>query len=114
MYELLKESIKPELMVLVPVLYLVGMMIKKSEIANKWIPFILGGISVVLTLLYLASQSTDFSLQAILSLIFTGITQGILLAGASVYVNQLIKQGLSSDEDEKPQTDEKQEDTLKQ
>ena len=31
-------------------------------------------------------------------MIFTGITQGILLAGGSVYVNQVIKQSLKNDE----------------
>jgi hypothetical protein len=92
MYELLKEFIKPELLILVPVLYLVGMAIKKSAIDNKFIPFILGGVSIFLTLIYLASVNTDFSVQGMLLLVFTGITQGILIAGASVYVNQLIKQ----------------------
>ena len=31
-------------------------------------------------------------------MIFTGITQGILLAGGSVYVNQVIKQISKNDE----------------
>ncbi|MBU5451557.1 phage holin family protein [Acetivibrio sp. MSJd-27] len=31
-------------------------------------------------------------------MIFTGITQGILLAGGSVYVNQVIKQSSKNDE----------------
>jgi len=79
--------------------------IKRSTIANKWIPFILGSISIILTMLYLASQLTEFTWQTFLSLIFTGITQGIMLAGASVYVNQLIKQGRAVEDEDENTTD---------
>ena len=80
--EYLNNLIAPELFVLVPVLYLIGMGIKKSTwIKDKYIPTILGALGVILACIYLKSLS------------FSGITQGILCAGASVYVNQLIKQG---------------------
>jgi hypothetical protein len=92
MYDLLKEFIKPELLVLVPVLYLTGTAIKASFLDNKWIPFMLGGTGILLTLLYLISTHEVFTPQAVTALLFTGITQGILIAGASVYINQLIKQ----------------------
>ena len=42
MYELLKEFVKPELLMLIPGLYLVGIGIKKSAAADKHIPLILG------------------------------------------------------------------------
>jgi hypothetical protein len=92
MYDLLKEFIKPELLILIPVLYLVGTAIKTSVLDSKYIPFILGVTAVSLTLLYLVSACEVFTVQAAMALLFTGITQGILIAGASVYVNQLIKQ----------------------
>lgn len=92
MYDLLKEFIKPELLILVPVLYLIGIAIKKSDIQDKHIPSYLGGTSIFLSVLYLVGTSTVFTTQAILALLFTGITQGVLIAGASVYANQLIKQ----------------------
>ncbi len=80
--EYLNNLIAPELFVLVPVLYLIGMGIKKSKwLKDEFIPVILGVSGVLLASLYLQSIS------------FAGITQGILCAGASVYVNQLIKQG---------------------
>lgn len=80
--EYLNNFITPELFALIPVLYLIGMGIKKTAwIKDNYIPAILGVLGVILSCLYL--KGIDFS----------AITQGILCAGASVYVNQLIKQG---------------------
>lgn len=92
MYELLKEFVKPELLVLIPVLYLIGIAIKRSQITDKWIPWILGVVSVVLCGLYIASTTQITGWQSGIMAIFTSITQGILIAGCSVYVNQLVKQ----------------------
>ena len=38
LFEAFKEFIKPELLILIPVLYLIGMAIKKSEVKDKSIP----------------------------------------------------------------------------
>jgi hypothetical protein len=92
MYDLLKEFMKPELFVLVPVLYLYGMALKKSTVPDKDIPWLLGVTSIVLCYLFICATSIINGWQEILMCIFTGITQGVLCAGASVYVNQLIKQ----------------------
>ncbi len=92
MYELLKEFIKPELIILVPVLYLFGVALKRSQVADKHIPWILGGGAVVLSLAFVVATSEFSGWQSILLGAFSGVTQGILCAGASVYVNQLIKQ----------------------
>lgn len=93
MYELIKEFIKPELLILIPVLYIIGVGLKKSNvIANKRIPLFLGLMGVVLALLYIGATNYPADLPGALLMVFTGITQGILAAGASVYVNQLVKQ----------------------
>lgn len=92
MYEMLKEFIKPELVVLIPVLYLYGMALKKSQMADKDIPLVLGVTSVVLSYIFIISTSNISEWHDILMSIFTGVTQGVLCAGASVYINQLIKQ----------------------
>ena len=92
MYELLKELVKPELLVLVPVLYLVGMALKKSAVCDKHIPWLLGACGIALCVAYLAATGDVHSWQGVLLLVFSGITQGILAAGASVYVNQVVKQ----------------------
>lgn len=92
MYDLLKEFIKPELLILIPVLYLLGMALKKSQAKDKLIPWILGGVSILLALIYIAATSALGSWQDILLCVFSAVTQGALCAGASVYVNQLVKQ----------------------
>lgn len=91
------EYIKPELIILIPVLYLIGVAIKKSNIADKHIPWILGVCGVVLSGIYLFAVEPIIGGQAIATALFTAITQGILCAGASVYVNQLIKQAKSEE-----------------
>lgn len=87
-----QEYIKPELLILIPVLYLIGVAIKKSKIADKFIPWILGGFSVALSTIWVIANGDFSSVNSIMTAIFTAITQGILIAGASVYANQLIKQ----------------------
>ena len=92
MYELIKEFIKPELVVLIPVLYLVGVALKKSNVLDKHIPWLLGSVAITLSLLFVGATSTINGYQEALIAIFTGLTQGVLCAGASVYVNQIAKQ----------------------
>lgn len=83
----LKDFIKPELLVLIPVLYCIGYGLKKSKVADEWIPWIIGGTGVALSALYVCGTEALTLLS-----VFTAITQGVLCAGASVYINQLIKQ----------------------
>lgn len=86
------DYIKPELLVLIPVLYLIGVAVKKSKAADKYIPWILGGVSVALSALYILAASFPTNAADAALAVFTAITQGVLLAGASVYANQLVKQ----------------------
>ena len=81
--------IKPELLVLVPVLYFIGLGIKKSSIPNKNIPLLLGIISIFLSTLWVFSTSEINNWQDIANAAFVSITQGILAAGTAVYANQL-------------------------
>ena len=81
--------IKPELLILVPVLYIVGLGIKKSNVQDKYIPLILGAASIFLSTLWVISTSDIKNWQDVVYAVFISITQGILTAGASVYVNQL-------------------------
>lgn len=92
MYELLKEFIRPEVLVLVPVLYLLGAALKRSSAPDKLIPWVLGSVGVVLTLLYVAATCSFPGWQSVLLGVFTAVVQGVLAAGASVYVNQIVKQ----------------------
>ena len=90
--EAFKEFIKPELLILIPVLYLIGIGVKKSEVKNKFIPSLLGAIAVILSGLYVFATSEIAGAKEITMAIFVALTQGILTAGASVYFNQLYKQ----------------------
>lgn len=89
------EYIKPELLILVPVLYIVGAMIKDSQsVSNRYIPAILGGVGIVLSLLYVMGSSGISATG-----IFTAITQGILIAGTAVYTHEFISQLRKDDEE---------------
>lgn len=92
MFEMLKEGIKPELFILIPALYLVGVALKKSKVADKNIPWMLGVLSILLCFLFISSTEAITTWKEVLMVIFSSVTQGILCAGASVYVNQLIVQ----------------------
>jgi len=84
--------IKPELLILVPVLYIIGMGIKKSKVADNRIPLILGLIAIFLSTLWVFTTSDIRNWQDAVSAVYISITQGILAAGASVYAHQLYVQ----------------------
>lgn len=87
-----QDYIKTELLILVPVLYFLGIGLKKSKLPDKWIPFILGLSAVVMAAIWVVATTDISGLQEAASAIFTAVTQGVLVAGASVYVNQLYTQ----------------------
>ena len=97
MYDAIKEFVKPELLVLVPVLYLIGAGLKRSEMKDKWIPAVLGIAGVLLAAMYIAATGVFAGAQDVIAGVFAALTQGVLCAGASVYVNQIVKQA-SKDE----------------
>lgn len=100
--------IKPELLILIPVLYFVGEAIKKSRIKDTAIPFILGCAGAILSAIYLFASTQVSGAQAIATAVFTAITQGILCAAASVYGNQILKQaskGKKEAEEQKENSD---------
>ena len=87
-----QEFIKPELLILIPVLYLIGAGIKKSKIRDTLIPLILGFTGVLLAGIYVFAVDVVETTQDTAVALFTAFTQGILCAGASVYINQIYKQ----------------------
>ena len=84
-----QEYIKTELLILVPVLYFLGIGLKKSKMPDKWIPLILGISAVVMSAIWVIATAEISGVQEAASAIFTAVTQGVLVAGASVYANQL-------------------------
>mgnify|MGYP001018329165 CR=1 FL=1 len=75
----------PEILIIIPVLIIIGMMLKKAEYIKDWtIPIILGVIGILFAILILGFKE-GFTGPIILN----GILQGILAAGMAVYVHQL-------------------------
>lgn len=92
--------IETELYIIVPVLYAVGMIFKKSDVVpDKFIPIILGLLGIALASIYKLAYYKPQDISQILAILYAGVTQGILCASASVYANNIIKQ-LKKDENE--------------
>lgn len=94
-----QDYIKPELLVLIPVLYFIGTAIKRGKISDTLIPVILGVSAVFLAGIYLVATTEIIGARAIATALFGAITQGILCAGASVYANQILKQAQKSNDE---------------
>ena len=92
-----EEFIKPELLVLIPVLYVIGIGLKKSKLSDTLIPLVLGGIAIVLSTAWVIATSDISTLKNVAYALFVSVTQGILSTGASVYFNQLYIQSKKKD-----------------
>jgi len=96
--------IRPEILILIPVLIILGLMLKKITIIKDWtIPIILGVIGILFAVMILG-----FNDGFIGPVILSGILQGILSAGMAVYVHQLTIQSTKKrieDGDDSPPND---------
>lgn len=92
-----EEFIKPEFLILIPVLYLVGIGLKKSKLSDTLIPLALGVISITLSATWVIATSNIDTLRDVALAFFVSVTQGVLSAGASVYINQLYVQSKKKD-----------------
>lgn len=73
-------------LVMIPVLYIIGEIMKGTELlSNKWIPSALLVISIGFTPLLLGAYTAD------------NIVQAVLVAGVTVFGNELIKQSSKGD-----------------
>ena len=87
-----QDYIRTELLILVPVLYFIGIGLKKSKMSDSMIPMSIGFIAVGLSSVWVIATTEIYGVRDVFSAIFTAVTQGILVAGASVYLNQLYVQ----------------------
>lgn len=87
-----ENYINTDFLVLVPVLYFIGMGLKKSKLRDKWIPIALGVIAIILVGIRLIATEDVMGKMALANFFFVAITQGILVAAASVYANQIFVQ----------------------
>lgn len=91
--EQIMNYVKPELIVVAIALYFLGMGLKNAQaVKDKYIPLILGGVSISLCAIWVLATCAIKGGQEIAMAVFTAITQGILIAGLSTYANQVLKQ----------------------
>jgi len=91
--EQVMNCVKPELIVVAIVLYFIGIGLKQAQtVKDKNIPLILGGVGIVICAVYVFATCKCGTPQDIAMAVFTAITQGVLVAGLSTYVNQIKKQ----------------------
>ena len=85
----LTDYIRPELLSLVPMLMVVGRLLKAAAFfSNRLIPLVLGVAGVLMAICYLAGEDALDGIGGIAA----ATAQGILCAGAAVYGHQLVKQ----------------------
>lgn len=86
--------IKPELLVLVPVLVFAGYCLKTSTaVKDKLIPALLAAAGIVLAAVYVLASTSIATPQDAASAVFTAIVQGVLCAAGAVFADQVVKQG---------------------
>lgn len=91
--EQIVNYVKPELLIVTVVLYFIGMGLKKAQtVKDKNIPLTIGVVGIMLCTIWVFATCAIANPQDIAMAAFTAITQGILVAGLSTYINQLIKQ----------------------
>lgn len=92
--EVIREYIDPQLLIVVPMLWGIGMAVKKSSIKNNFIPFILLVCSCAVVMLHLTGTNLITDSTALAGCIFAGLTQGsvIWLAAWTGY-EKLLKKG---------------------
>lgn len=96
--EQIMNYVKPELIVVAVVLYFIGMGLKQAQaVKDKYIPLILGGTGIVLCAIWVLATSQLGTGQDIAMAVFTAIVQGVLVAGLSTYINQIVKQANKSE-----------------
>ena len=86
------EYIRSELLLLIPVLNTVGAVLTPRRVPARGIPLLRGGLGILLSAVRVLSTTSVRTAQETAGAVFTAVTQGILLAGASVYVHQLYVQ----------------------
>lgn len=82
---LLNQYVRSELLVVVPVLYILAKILSSSKVPNRKIPPILLIVSVTLAGIYTFAVMPVDNLKTILMAVFSTLIQGILLSGSAVF-----------------------------
>ena len=83
------EYIYPELFCLVPMLWVLGKILKSADFfADGLIPAVLGVVGILIATCYIVGKEQSYALATLAS----AAIQGVLCAGTAVYGHQLVKQ----------------------
>jgi len=86
MNEILLNYIVEDGLILIPVLYVIGYIIKDTNIlSNRWIPLVLLVIGILFSIFLLNDPIVD------------RVIQGILIAGVTVFIDQVKKQNFEKE-----------------
>ena len=86
MNEMILNYIVEDGLILIPVLYVIGYIIKHTNIlSNRWIPLVLLVIGIIFSIFLLNDPIVD------------RVIQGILIAGVTVFINQVKKQNFEKE-----------------
>ena len=84
--EILLNYIVEDGLILIPVLYVIGYIIKQTNIlSNRWIPLVLLVIGIIFSIFLLNDPIVD------------RVIQGILIAGVTVFIDQVKKQNFEKE-----------------
>lgn len=96
---LVKEYISPEIIWLVPCLYALGTIIKKSvRIDDTLIPTVLCVVGIFLSALISVANCEPVNWMSWVILCAVSLGQGYMIAAAAICLNQLIKQHMRAGE----------------
>lgn len=85
------DYVKGELLVLVPVLYILAAFLSRFAFSEKKATAVLLAAAIGLSALYIFATTQTADVHGILSAIFTSLVQGILLAGTVIFKDSLAK-----------------------
>lgn len=85
------DFLKPELLILIPILVAFGSQLKAAPKIPDWcIPLVLEAMGILFASIYVAATYATY--ENMWMAIFTGATQGMLYGLSAIGVNQTVKQ----------------------
>lgn len=98
--ETIEAMIRPELLVLAPVLYFLGAGLRRAAVLpERFVPLALGVAGVALALLYLAATLPAATGREFALVVFAAVTQGVLCAGCSILAGRLFRRSGKNEEE---------------
>lgn len=78
-WNMVMQFVKPELLLLIAVVWGLGLVVKASKIENRLIPLVLCVITALLAALWVYATSVITSPQELAMAVFVAVTQGVII-----------------------------------